>query len=118
MWAARRASPPCFAAAVPIVEAKIIPERKAKLASFSAMMSGFQDAFANFGTVAAGYASTAKNSVAALGEYVAVVSSADSFVSATSDVDVAVVLVDVYNAQLDEIANATALLLNKIPADA
>ena len=81
------------------------------------MMSGFQDAFATFGTVAAGYASTAKNSVAALGEYVAVVSSADSFVSATSDVDVAVVLVDVYHAQLDEIANATALLLNKIPAD-
>jgi hypothetical protein len=30
----------------------------------------------------------------------------------------AVVLVDVYHAQLDEIANATALLLNKIPADA
>ena len=109
---------PCFAAAVPIVEAKIIPQLKAKLASFSAMMSGFQDAFATFGTVAAGYASTAKNSVAALGEYVAVVSSADSFVSATSDVDVAVVLVDVYHAQLDEIANATALLLNKIPADA
>jgi hypothetical protein len=110
--------PPCFAAAVPIVEAKIIPDLKAKLASFSAMMSGFQDAFATFGTVAQGYASTAKNSVAALGEYVAVVSSADSFVSATSDVDVAIILVDVYHAQLDEIANATARLINKIPADA
>ena len=108
----------CFAAAVPTVEAKIIPDLKRKLETFSAMMSGFQDAFATFGTVAQGYALTAKYSVAALGEYVAVVSSADSFVSATSDVDVAVVLVDVYYAQLDEIVNATALLLNKIPADA
>ncbi len=56
--------------------------------------------------------------MSALGEYVAVVSSADSFVRATSDVDVAVVLVDVPYAQLDGIVNATALLLNKIPADA
>jgi hypothetical protein len=103
----------CFAIAVPTVVAKIIPDLKRKLETFSAMMSGFQDAFATFGTVARGYASTAKYSVAALGEYVAVVSSADSFVNATSDVDVAVVLVDVYYAQLDEIVNATAQLLIK-----
>jgi hypothetical protein len=45
-------------------------------------------------------------------------SRSSAFVSATSDVDVAVVLVDVYYAQLDEIVNATAQLLNKIPADA
>ncbi len=108
----------CFAAVVPTVEAKIIPDLKRKLETFSAMMSGFRDAFATFGTVAQGYALTAKYSVAALGKYVAVVSSSDSFVSATSDVDVAVVLVDVYYAQLDEIVNATAQLLNKIPADA
>ena len=107
---------PCFAAAVPIVEAEIIPDLKAKLQAFSDSMTGFQSAFSTFSTVAAGYASSAKSSVAALGDYMSVVSSAESFVDATSDVDVAILLVDNYNAQLSEIANATAVLLAKIPA--
>jgi len=106
----------CFAAAVPIVEAKIIPDLKAKLQAFSESMDQFQSAFAAFGTVAAGYASGAKSSVAALGDYVSVVSSAESFVEATSDVDVAIVLVSQYDAQLSDIANATAILISKIPA--
>jgi hypothetical protein len=79
-------------------------------------MDQFQSALTAFGTVAAGYASVAKSSVAALGDYVSVVSSADSFVDATSDVDVAIVLVDNYNAQLIDLANATAILIAKIPA--
>ncbi len=49
-------------------------------------------------------------------DYVSVVSSAESFVDATSDVDVAVLLVDEYNTQLSEFATATALLIAKIPA--
>jgi hypothetical protein len=107
----------CFAAAVPIVEAEIIPELKAKLQEFSDSMDQFQSAFSSLTTVAAAYASTAKGSVAALGDYVSVVSSADSLVDATSDVDVAIILIDQYDAQLSEITNATAVLLAKIPAE-
>ncbi len=43
------------------------------------------------------------------------VSSPESFVDATSDVYVAVLLVDDYNTRLNEIATATALLVAKIP---
>ena len=95
--------------------ATMTQDLKATLQAFSDSMNRFQSAFSAFSTVAAGYASSAKSSVAALGDYVSVVSSAESFVDATSDVDVAILLVDNYNAQLSEIANATADLLAKIP---
>ena len=45
---------PCFAAAVPIVEAKLIPDLKAKLQAFSESMDRFQNAFSALSTVAAG----------------------------------------------------------------
>jgi hypothetical protein len=106
---------PCFAAAVPIAEAKIIPDLKATLQAFSDSMNRFQSAVSALSAVAAGYASSAKSSVAALGDYVSVVNSAESFVDATSDVDVSILLVDNYNAQLSEIANATAGLIANIP---
>jgi hypothetical protein len=105
---------PCFAAAVPIVEAKIIPDLQAKLEAFSQRMDGFQRAFAAVGSVATGYASSAKSSGAALGDYVSVVSSAASFVGATSDLDIALALVDDYRSQLRDISAAAALLLAKI----
>jgi hypothetical protein len=87
---------------------------KATLQAFSDSMNRFQSAFSAFSTVAASYASSAKSSVAALGDYVSVVKSAESFVDATSDLYVSSLLVDNYNAQLSEIANATADLIAKI----
>jgi hypothetical protein len=107
---------PCFAAAVPIVEAKIIPDLQDELQALSKSLDGFQSAFSAMSTVAVGFSSSATSSVAALGGYVAVVSSAASFVGATSDVDVASNLIAEYTSQLSEISSAAVLLLSKIPA--
>jgi hypothetical protein len=106
----------CAAAAAAIVEGDRIPVLKAKLAELSDMMNGFQAAFGTFAQVAAGYQSTAQKSVVALDEYIAVAVSSEIFVEATSDINVAVVLITEYNVVLKDIFAATQALIDKIPA--
>jgi hypothetical protein len=107
----------CFAAAVPIVEAKIIPDLKNRMKAYTGMLDGFKTSFTTYGNVAAQYVVSAGKSVSAIGDYTAIIVSVRDFVEATSDIDVAIILVDEYKEKLDEIIDGTDEILAKIPVE-
>ncbi len=102
---------PCFAAAIPIVEAKIIPDLKKQLQALTQSLEQLKVSFSTFANVAKASTETAAKSVSDFGLFTAVVVSARDFVAATLNIEVAVLFVEEYKELLKQISQGCQELL-------